>query len=377
MTARAGSPDTDLLDLVLLVHEGVFEEQPWTGFLRALRHRLHAGYANVIFRRPGSPDDGLTEWADADDDPTEIHRSYFSAFAGHDPFPYFRMEPGKVLRMPDLMGRDDYHTHPYFTGFLQPNRLEHMLLFRVVEPEGHQAWVTVTRPLDGQPFPASAADVCERLAPHFAVALRCYGELEAARMTRAIRDRAMRMANLGCVSIDARRIPVLGDKDLFTRHGKVLPLRLDSAGKLRMVHAEADRRLGKVLEDIDRGAVSAPVPFPIPGPSPGQALVVPLTAKVARASTAIANIYFQLPDDTARFGAEFQQVLKALYSLSSTEAALAARLVEGDSLHDAADSVGLTRESARTYSKRIFAKTGTSGQTDLVRALLRSMAALA
>lgn len=369
-------PDEDpgLLDLVLLIHAGVFEDQPWTRFLATLRRQVGAGYANVIFRRPGSPDDGLTEWADADDDPTTIHKHYFQNFGGLDPFPYFRMEPGRVLRMPDLMGRDDYEQHPYYTGFLKPNRLEHMLLFRVVEPGGHQAWVTLTRPLDGQDFPAEAATLCERLAPHFAVALRCYGELEAARMTRAIRDRVMRMVNLGCVSLDARRHLLQGDRHLVERHRAHLPLTLDSAGKLRLTPVEADRQLGRALEAIDRGQTKEPVCLAFGGL---QALLVPLTPKVARASTAIANLYFQLPPAADQFGPEFQRVLRHLYGLGATEAALAACLARGDSLQEAAQTVKLTRESARTYSKRIFAKTGTAGQSDLVRVLLRSVAALA
>ena len=46
-------------------------------------------------------------------------------------------------------------------------------------------------------------------------------------------------------------------------------------------------------------------------------------------------------------------------------------------LADAARQIGLTEESARTYSKRIFAKTGTSRQPALVSLLLRSIATLA
>ena len=56
-------PDKIVLDLVRYINEGIFEERPWSGFLAALRQLADSGYANIIFRRPGSADEGLTEWA--------------------------------------------------------------------------------------------------------------------------------------------------------------------------------------------------------------------------------------------------------------------------------------------------------------------------
>ena len=366
-------------DLVLLINGGVFEDRPWTGFLRALRTRIGAGYANIIFRRPGSVEEGLTEWVDcdADADPEAIRQSYFASFSGRDPFPYFRMKPGLPMRMPDLMGSADYGRNPYFTGFLKPHGLEHMVLFRAVEPGGHQAWLTLTRPRDGRDFPAWVDELCARLAPHFSVALRAYGELEAARITRATRERVMRMVNLGCVSLDARRLLVRGEPHLAGPRRDGLPVRLDSAGKLRLTAPEADRQLARALEEIDSGLRTDPLAIVVGGIGGAQVLVVPLTLAVAQASTAIANLYFQLPDDPEQFGPGFERLLREIYGLGGSEAALAACLMRGMDLAEAADAVGLTRESARTYSKRIFAKTGTTGQSDLVRSLLRSVAALA
>jgi DNA-binding CsgD family transcriptional regulator len=46
-------------------------------------------------------------------------------------------------------------------------------------------------------------------------------------------------------------------------------------------------------------------------------------------------------------------------------------------LREAAADMGVTESSIRTYSKRIFAKTGISRQTELVRLILKSVAPLA
>ena len=376
----AGAGAADDLALVALIHEGVFEAQPWSCFLASLRDRVGARYANVIFRRPGSPDEGLIEWFDAEGGEATaqaIRANYERSFTGLDPFPYFRMEPGRVLRLPELMGGGDYRAHPYFREFLQPNGLEHMLLFRVVEPRGHQAWVTVTRPRDGQDFPQAAADLCAMLAPHFATALRCYAELEAARITREIRDRVMHKLNFGCVIVDARRFVVRRDDSAMRALDSALPIGIDPAGKVRLASAAADRALGVLLGQIEAGVLSTAQAIVSEADERLDILVVPLAPSVAGASAAIATLYFQMPMPNHAITEERRERLRELFGLSATEARLALRLAEGRTLAEAAGEIPITIESARTYSKRIFAKTGTARQADLVRVLLKSVATLA
>ena len=70
-------------------------------------------------------------------------------------------------------------------------------------------------------------------------------------------------------------------------------------------------------------------------------------------------------------------ILVQQFGLSAREAALAEALSRGVSLIEAGRSLRLTPETTRNYSKRIYAKTGTSGQADLVRLVLTSLAPLA
>jgi DNA-binding CsgD family transcriptional regulator len=70
-------------------------------------------------------------------------------------------------------------------------------------------------------------------------------------------------------------------------------------------------------------------------------------------------------------------LIARLFGLTSAEARLAALLADGMSLAEAAAALAISEGSARTYSKRIFAKTGVSRQAELVRLVLKSVAALA
>lgn len=69
--------------------------------------------------------------------------------------------------------------------------------------------------------------------------------------------------------------------------------------------------------------------------------------------------------------------IKAIHGLSEREAALATRMMRGDGIVEAGASLHLTPETSRNYSKRIYSKTRTRGQTDLVCLLLQGLAPLA
>jgi DNA-binding CsgD family transcriptional regulator len=59
-----------------------------------------------------------------------------------------------------------------------------------------------------------------------------------------------------------------------------------------------------------------------------------------------------------------------LHGLTPAEARLAAALVRGFSLEEAAAELVISRNTARTHLKRVFAKTGTCRQGELISLLL-------
>ena len=72
-----------------------------------------------------------------------------------------------------------------------------------------------------------------------------------------------------------------------------------------------------------------------------------------------------------------EQFIRDLYGLTPAEARLAMLLGRGHTLNDAAGALGISRNTAHTHLSRIFMKTDTSRQSDLVRRLLTAPARLA
>jgi DNA-binding CsgD family transcriptional regulator len=82
-----------------------------------------------------------------------------------------------------------------------------------------------------------------------------------------------------------------------------------------------------------------------------------------------------ISDPESQFGTPVQ-TLGRLFALSRAEARLAAVLVKGYSLREAAEELGVSLSTVRTHLKRLFEKTGTNRQATLIRAFLVSPARL-
>jgi DNA-binding CsgD family transcriptional regulator len=66
-------------------------------------------------------------------------------------------------------------------------------------------------------------------------------------------------------------------------------------------------------------------------------------------------------------------ILRVLFGLTSSEATLASEIIEGRGLEPAANKCSMGINTARTHLKKVFSKTQTGRQAELVRLLLRSV----
>jgi DNA-binding CsgD family transcriptional regulator len=71
------------------------------------------------------------------------------------------------------------------------------------------------------------------------------------------------------------------------------------------------------------------------------------------------------------------EALHSLYALTNAEARLASELTNGCSMEEAAQNLGITANTARSHLKKIFAKTHTKRQGELVRLMAGTFALLA
>jgi DNA-binding NarL/FixJ family response regulator len=87
----------------------------------------------------------------------------------------------------------------------------------------------------------------------------------------------------------------------------------------------------------------------------------------------VAGIFISDPEQHARVD---QEALRRLYGFTRSEAAVVSLLVQGKSLEDAADELCVSFNTVRTHLQRIFQKTETNRQGQLLSLLLNGPAAI-
>jgi len=141
------------------------------------------------------------------------------------------------------------------------------------------------------------------------------------------------------------------------------------AGRLEACDAAESQRLGRGVSRATGPARRAST-LRVTRRSGGSALRVTL---MPLADRAVAAVFVTDPTtmekpDPAR--------LMALYGLTRSEAKVAARMASGARLQDVARALGITTETVRGHLKRVFGKTGSHRQAELVHLLLTGPASL-
>jgi DNA-binding CsgD family transcriptional regulator len=235
-------------------------------------------------------------------------------------------------------------------------------------------FLEIMRPRGAGAFEQDDVERCRLLLPHLQRAVRMYRRMAALEIERDVAFRALDQLPWGVMFVDKRR------KRLATnRHAQELLVAGDGlsgrGNTLRAELADETARLEQLLSDaLDRsGREGASGTLSITRPSgaaPLNVVIVPLHVKTERFTERgpIAAIFVTDPDMPLHN--DNQQQLRELYSLTAGEARIAAWLLQGKSVEEAAAAMGITVNTARAYLKRIYQKTGVRRQPELMRLLL-------
>jgi FixJ family two-component response regulator len=154
-------------------------------------------------------------------------------------------------------------------------------------------------------------------------------------------------------------------------------LRLDTDGRPTAQETNAREQLEALLaqatgDEATAGAMSIPR---VPTGAPLHALVSPLT-QAAESPRAAGSVIALLVSDPTQDHDTADELVAQLYRLTPAEARLAAELMQGKNLETAAYTLGISSHTARTHLKRVFAKTRTTRQGELISVLLSGPALL-
>lgn len=363
---------TDETELLIPLYAGVHEQAQWVTFLSRIQRRTGADYAALIFAQGDMPIHQSKEVFAGRNLRAEAERLGMESIYDKDRQPYDRLRPGRVYHMAEFMaGAPEAHEAQRASS--RHLGLSDTRIVRIKEQEGTSAWLTLAR--TSLSFTATDSALMTAVAPHIAVALRSFVLIERQRIRVAASRDGLARAGVGWIALgrDARVIDI--DPNLA-------PLLQGIGGSDQLVGARlptdtphARQIVTQAANDFAQDADAVPRTVRLLEEPQLDALLVPMTEQPEAALALPVMLAFcRIPHHA---GPDRLTTLTTLFGLSRREAELAFAMSDGRTIMEAAHMMGLTDETARNYSKRIYAKMGVRGQAELVRLIFLSSASLA
>lgn len=354
--------------LLQSLHEGMFETPLWHGFLDRLLGRTGGRLTALTFRSVDGEGD------------VRLHAAAPSGSAvspavtlgtAPDPLPYQSMRPGRAYALEELLDPLDAAHRAFQETVLQPHGLSHMRSIRVSEPGGIDLWLSVA---GGRTIGSATGALLTALAPHLRIALRTHATLERERFRASVTTQAIERLKMGWLTLDAqcRILEATPNVEQLFQWGMLL--RRGRYDRLIPSAPAIDRQLTALVKSYGATGEGRSQAFRLSQDPWVDMLVTPAHEQaLAGHRRPVAIIY--VSGDRRSQEARCEQLVE-LFGLLPSEARLAWMLAQATSIAQAAEALGLTIETARNYSKKIYAKTGARGQAELVRIVLTSVLAV-
>ena len=358
----------DERDLLLPLFTGIDEEPLWDTFLHRLLARTRAQRVH-LFIRPG----GVTGMP-------PIQRTIRAL--GHTPreaafnletfseaglLPYASLRPHRVYSLEETTLPESPEAIRRQRAVLDAASVAQARFIRIVARGDHNAWLVLLH--DRLDFGADDSALLSSLAPHLGLALTLLMDMRDLRLRATIAEEALALIGVGQAIFDAEGRVVLSDPIAAEE------LDLQSTGRPQ-IRAGAAQALNAACRDLPKTSPAARRTVRFDDRLGKNILLrrAPIDVGAALGGSYSVGLVRQPRRENRASGA---RVAAATLGLSTREGALAEAISQGVSIVEAGAELQLTQETARNYSKRIYAKTGANGQADLVRMMLTGLAPFA
>jgi DNA-binding CsgD family transcriptional regulator len=361
-------------ELTARIYESAYDQGRWQGVVDGLRDAFEGSRACITRIGPAAIEAVATDRSD-----NLVTGPAFTVFS-RDPvmLASAAMPLGRPFQRSSIAD-DDFSRRELWIDWLEPRDMHDCLMANLPGGGGSQLLVSVDRH-SRSPIDTDDWQLFEILLPHILRAGALSNDLQQLGIMGTFwqMERPLALVDAG---LKVKLINPAAER-LLARPGAPLAV---LAGELQAADMDLDRKLTRL---VGTAAASENPLTPIGGTmvvgfeaetSPGEALVVSVLPFGRAEAYGLPHRQLALvalrpvgPHDARAFGEQ----LIAAFGLSPTEARLATTLAAGRSLQDAAVSGGVTVKTARTYLERIFRKTGTGHQGQLV-ALLKSVEPIA
>lgn len=271
-----------------------------------------------------------------------------------------------VVLEQDIVTPDDHRYQPLYQDFSQ--RFGVLWWAGITFRSLDQHYVlSLWRRAEQEPFTDADRRLFGRLTGHLSRAITMAERMATATAMGGVD--VLQAMDHGGILVDARSRVIAANPRAEAMLGDGLSI---FGNRLVARTADCERALqdliARTLRDGPQAEGAVAIRRPLRRPILIDAMPIPLES---RTSFLFAKALLVLVDLDAR-PVPTEATLMRLFALTRREAALATAMASGGGLNEAADQLGITRETARSHLKAVFAKTETRRQTDLVALIQRA-----
>ncbi|MDE2803831.1 MAG: helix-turn-helix transcriptional regulator [Gemmatimonadota bacterium] len=372
--------ERDAFDRILAsMHRATLDDVHWSTASRLIEDELRASSTSLVFGA-GNSDRGVQifmarSFSRGEPRP-EVDREYFDVYYPRDErVPRLRRLPdGQPAPIATLYTDRELKTSAAYNEFLVPHQAGNSLIVRLAGPAGTRIVWVVNDPTDHGGWSSAQIELVQRLVPHIRQYVSVRQLLAGAGALDTSLAGMLESTGPGIIQVDWRgKIVAASDgARMFLRNGDAL---FDSGGflfaRFPRDNAILQGLLTRALPPFGRQGTGGSMVLGRPSDRNSVELHVHPVGQQEASLCAWPVAALVLVVDPGKDRIVINpDLLAARFGLTGAETRVAVMLAEGKSVHDIAESTVREISTIRTHVQRVFRKTRTNRQADLVRLVL-------
>jgi DNA-binding CsgD family transcriptional regulator/PAS domain-containing protein len=371
-------PEADLLDLIGEIYDCAIEPAKWPLVLERVATQMGATHAAIALHNINAPDFTLqANWRV----PPEFEQSMKEHLATNPFISAAWYQPiGEPMSAFRFYGEEELKRSRWFKITHEPHQHGDSALLLLARSVSRFGSFSVHRRSWQPVFSDEELSLLRILSPHIRRAALISDMLGSRTLERDMLAVALNRLDVGVVLTDGNGRIVHANEAVNRYLDEATSLRRID-GLLAACDATSAREFAQAIADAASGtAIDLPqsgIVVPLKGQDGRDlaAWVLPLDGGLRRqfgaGSAARVATFIRELEDTSPFPAE---LFVRRYAITPAECRVMMLLVQGQTIAEAAEALGIALATARTHLARLFEKTGTSRQVDLVRMAMTAFA---
>lgn len=363
--------------LIGLIYQGLLEPVPWTSILRWLNTAFDASWSVLVLRPASSDRASLIIQAHYQE--VSVSTADYTLFDIYSADPFANLPKDRITTPEEFLGSTQWLESEFFINYLhQAHDIRYEIGADFSSDDHSECRFRMCKSERSGPFTDAERKLCELLLPHFKRAVYLHSRIYTAEVEKKLFQSAFDRMHIGTVILDETGALLTTNNvadEIFFRKTDLWLSNHSIHARQRDAEQQLQRAITLALHASDEPAITA---FSIPRTS-GSGEWKVLVKNIPRAPLVEGNhrptvaIFIHNPDYKS---APPVEILRMLFNFTPAEASFAKLLAEGLSLDEAGEQLGISKNTVKSRLRSIFAKTGASRQSSLIRMLLDTMVSL-